>query len=58
MHSLFELSDKVLGCWCVEKPIDYVRRDKVCHGEVLLMFVEMLKRERKLLDKRERVKLI
>ncbi len=37
-----ELSDKVLGCWCVEKEIDYVRRDKVCHGEVLLQWVGML----------------
>ncbi len=36
-----ELSDKVLGCWCVEKEIDYVRRDKVCHGEVLLQWVGM-----------------
>jgi hypothetical protein len=30
------LKDKTLGCWCVEKPIDYVRNDKACHGEVLI----------------------
>jgi hypothetical protein len=31
-----ELNNKVLGCWCIEKPIDYVRKNKVCHREVLL----------------------
>jgi len=44
MASLYELSDKVLGCWCVEKPIDYIRRDTVCHGEVLLKFVEIFEK--------------
>lgn len=65
-----ELSDKILACWCVEKPIDYVRRDIMCHGEVLLNFVEIcekwhdmspaefIKRRRELLDECERRKLI
>ena len=36
MESLPDLKGKVLGCWCVEEPIDYIRGDKYCHGEVLL----------------------
>jgi len=31
LNSLFELKDKVLGCWCSPKP---------CHGDVL---IELLK---------------
>ena len=40
MVKLFTLKDKRLGCWCVSTPINYVREDKYCHGEVLLELVE------------------
>jgi len=36
LSRLPQLKGKVLGCWCVEKPIDYIRDNKRCHGEVLL----------------------
>jgi len=40
LAALPELRGKILGCWCVEEPIDYVRKDKVCHGEVLLQLIK------------------
>jgi Domain of unknown function (DUF4326) len=40
LDCLPELKGKILGCWCVKKPIDFIRKDKVCHGEVLLELVE------------------
>jgi hypothetical protein len=42
MAKLPTLKDKRLGCWCVSTPIDYVREEKYCHGEVLLELVENL----------------
>jgi len=36
LEDLDELRGKVLGCYCVEKPIDYVRENKRCHGEILV----------------------
>jgi hypothetical protein len=54
--SLYELTDKVLGCWC--KPLP-------CHGDILVMYVEhmekwtdmskeeMAKRVRELLEESE-----
>lgn len=33
LNSLFELKDKVLGCWCSPKP---------CHGDVLIELLEEL----------------
>ena len=39
LADLHELEGKVLGCWCVKQPIDYVRKNKQCHGEVLVEFV-------------------
>jgi len=38
MGLLYQLKGKILGCWCVKEPIDYVRedKDKVCHGEIIL----------------------
>lgn len=40
MNSLNELDSKTLGCWCVNKPINYVRKNKRCHGEVLLKLLD------------------
>jgi hypothetical protein len=41
MNSLHELKDKTLGCWCLKTPIDYVREQKRCHGEVLLELINI-----------------
>lgn len=35
-----ELKGKTLGCWCVDKPVDHIREQKQCHGEVLLELAE------------------
>jgi len=40
MLDLKELKGKILTCFCVEKPIDFIRDDKRCHGEILLEFIE------------------
>jgi len=40
MSSLHELKGKRLGCWCVDKPIDHIRKSKHCHGEILLELIE------------------
>ncbi len=36
MNSLYELKDKVLGCWC--KP-------KICHGDILIKYIERLEKK-------------
>jgi len=28
--------DAILGCFCVKTPIDFIRKNKFCHGEVIL----------------------
>jgi hypothetical protein len=33
---LEKLRNHVLACWCVEKPISYIRQPMKCHGEVIL----------------------
>jgi len=42
MAQLYQLKGKVLGCWCVES-IDHVRKNKQCHGEILLELIEARK---------------
>lgn len=42
MSLLHELRGKVLGCWCVgEKPMDYVRENKVCHGSIIRIIIKV-----------------
>lgn len=36
MAALSELEGLRLACWCVDEPIDYVRDNPVCHGEIIL----------------------
>lgn len=43
--ALHELEGQVLGCWCLDKPVSYVREVKECHGEILMEMVETLKRQ-------------
>lgn len=33
------LRGKILACWCVEKPISYIRPDKICHGEIIMEYL-------------------
>jgi len=39
LRDLPELKNKTLGCYCVEKPIDFIRSNKRCHGEILLELI-------------------
>lgn len=34
------LKGKRLGCFCVDEPIDHIREDKHCHGEIILEYLE------------------
>ncbi len=45
MAALPELKGKVLGCWCLREPVSHVRKNKECHGEVLVKLVEELDRK-------------
>jgi hypothetical protein len=36
LQRLPELHGKVLGCWCVQQPVNSIRTTKECHGEILL----------------------
>lgn len=40
-----ELKDKTLGCWCLKEPVDFIRKNKRCHGEVLLELAETFGRK-------------
>ena len=35
-YNLESLRNRILACWCVEKPISYIRQPMKCHVEVLL----------------------
>lgn len=37
---VWECKGKVLGCWCVSKSIDFIRKEKECHGEIILEYLE------------------
>jgi hypothetical protein len=39
-EEVLKLKGKILGCFCVEKSIDYIRPNKVCHGEIILEYLE------------------
>lgn len=39
LNDLHELKGKILGCWCLKTPIDCIRKNKQCHGEVLMELV-------------------
>lgn len=28
--------DAILGCWCVDPPVNYIRKKKECHGEIIM----------------------
>lgn len=40
MNSLYELKDKIIGCWCKDLTIDGVTRGKSCHGDILAKWVK------------------
>jgi hypothetical protein len=39
-NAILKLKGKKLGCFCVKFPIDYIREDKECHGEIILEYLE------------------
>ena len=34
-----KLKGKTLACWCVDKPVDFIRKNKQCHGEIILEYL-------------------
>lgn len=42
MKRLPELAGKRLGCFCVKEPVDFIRENKVCHGENYLILLKEL----------------
>ncbi len=42
LNALPKLVGKRMGCWCVEKPINFIRPNPICHGEIYLKVMNEL----------------